>query len=318
MGRDDRGERKVANTEGVARRLVFPVVLLAAATVSSAGAQDDPGSAATFGGAGLATPERSRHDAGAPEDRLGFVIGNVEYLLVHEIAHLIITEKKVPIIGPVENAADYLATLALISEEPLDPAHQDRGRDFLLATAGAFAASWEAGRAVGAEMPYWDEHGLSIQRYHQIACLLYGSDPQGLPGLRRATGMSEARAQGCVAEFARAKQAFEWLLRDYGRRLDDPPGAPTKIVYEAPPTHVSSDVLRQLKSMALLEHVIERLHEQFTLERPVTLVMKSCGRREAAWLPDKGELVICYELLDALYLLGGRAAASEPRASSGR
>jgi hypothetical protein len=309
----------MANLGRAAQRLLFPVVLLAAAAVPNAGAQvDADGGAATFGGSTLSTPTRGRQDAGAPEARIRFVVGNVEYLLVHEIAHLIITEKKVPIVGPVENAADYLATLALISEEPLDPAQQGRGREFLLATAGAFAASWEAGRAVGAEMPYWDEHGLSIQRYHQIACLLYGSDPEGLPGLRRATGMPETRAQSCVAEFSRAKQAFEWLLRDYGRRPDDPPGAPTKIVYDAPPTLVSSDVLRQLKSMKLLEHVTQRLHEQFTLQRPVTFVMKSCGRREAAWLPDKGELVICYELLDALYLLGGRAAASEPRAGSGR
>lgn len=294
-------------------------LLAAAVAASTAGAQvDTEGSAAAFGGEVLSTPAKTRRDSGAPEDRIGFVVANVEYLLVHEIAHLIITEKHVPIVGPVENAADYLATLALISEEPLDPAHRERGREFLLATAGAFAASWEAGRAAGAEMPYWDEHDLSIQRYHQIACLLYGSDPDGLAGLRRATGMPEVRARSCVEEYARAEKAFEWLLRDYGRRPDDGPGAPTAIVYGQPPTRVSSDVLRRLKSMALLESVTARLHERFTLERPVTLVMKSCGRREAAWLPERGELVICYELLDALYLLGGRAAASEPRAAGGR
>jgi hypothetical protein len=300
-------ESNMAKGAHVWQRLSLCMVIAASISAPTARAQVEAGGKAA---ASSASPSpkavRHRRDVGPPADRIGFVVGNVEYLLVHEIAHLIITEKDIPVIGPVENAADYLATLALMLEEPLDRAHEDRGRQFLLAAAGAFAASWEAGRAVGAEMPYWDEHGLSIQRYHEIACLLYGSDPAGLAGLRRATGMPELRAQGCIAEYARAERVFEWVMRQYGRRPDDGPGAPVEIVYGEPPTMVSSEVLRQLKSMALLERVTARLHERFTLDRPVTLVMRSCGRREAAWLPDRRELVICYELLDALYLLGGR------------
>jgi hypothetical protein len=157
-------------------------------------------------------------------------------------------------------------------------------------------------------MPYWDEHGLSIQRYHQIACLLYGSDPARFAGLRTATGMPESRAQSCVNEYARAERVFGRVLRDYGRRPDDGPGAGTEIVYEEPPTKVSSDVLQRLKSMALLEGVTARLRERFVLEQPVTVVLRSCGRREAAWLPDRRQLVVCYELFDALYLLGGDVA----------
>jgi hypothetical protein len=274
--------------------------LAAAAAMTVAGAQ----SAGVGAGA---SPSRApaRSNAAATDDRIGFVVGNVEYLLVHEIAHLVIAEKQVPVIGPIENAADYLAALALLREAPLDPEHEDRGRQYLLATAGLFAASWEAGKAAGAEMPYWDEHGLSIQRYHQLICLLYGSDPEGLASLRKDTGMPDLRAQSCIGEYARAERAFAWLLRDYGRRPDDGPGAATQIVYGRPPTTVSSDVQRRMQSMQLLESVVARLHERFVLDRPVTLVMRTCGRREAAWLPDRRELVICYELLDALYLLSG-------------
>ena len=308
----------MAKDARVWQRLLLCMVIAASIAGSTAGAQVDVGGrAATSGASASPMPARNR-DVGPAGDRIGFVVGNVEFLIVHEIAHLIISEKDIPIVGPVENAADYLATLALMREEPLDRAHEDRGRQFLLAAAGAFAASWEVGRAVGAEMPYWDEHGLSIQRYHQIACLLYGSDPAGLVGLRQATGMPELRAQACIAEYARAEHAFEWVLRAYGRQPGDGPGAPTNIVYGEPPTTVSRDVLRQLKSMALLEGVTARLHERFALDRPVTFVMQSCGRREAAWLPDRRQLVICYELLDALYLLGGEAAAAGPQGGDGR
>ncbi len=246
-------------------------------------------------------------------DAIDFVVGNLEYLLVHEIAHLLISEKGIPIVGPVENAADYIATMALIREKPLDAMQQDRAERFLLATASAFAASWQVGAKIGGEVPYWGEHALSIQRYYQIACLLYGSDPAAFARLPQDAGMPEARAQSCVAEYARAAHAMEWLLRTYGRQPGDSPSAGTNIVYEKTPTIVSTRVVRELRSIELLDRIIARLHERFTLDQPFTLVMRSCGRPEAGWMPDRGELVVCYELVDALYLLGLQAPAAKKR-----
>lgn len=250
-----------------------------------------------------------QHEMGTSRDGtvMAFVLGNVEYLLVHEIAHFLISEKSIPIIGPEENAADYIATLALIREEPLDPAQQDRALKFLVAAAEAFAESWRTGAALGAEVPYWDAHALSIQRYYQVVCLLYGSNPDAFAGVAAAAGLPGPRAEGCIGEYARADQAVEWLLTHYGRQPGDAPGAATEIVYDEPATRVSAAVLRELKGIELLERVTERLHRRFTLERPFGLVMRSCGRAEAAWVPDRRELVICYELIDTLYLLGLRA-----------
>ena len=180
---------------------------------------------------------------------------------MHELAHFIITEKNVPILGPVENAADYIATLALIREEPLDPAQEDRAEQFLLATAGAFEASWEAGTRLGAEVPYWGEHALSIQRYYNIACLLYGSDPAAFASVPQRAGMPATRAQSCIAEYARAAAAFDWLIGAYGRRPGEPLGMAIEIVYEPPPTTVSASVVRALKSIELLERITKRLQQ---------------------------------------------------------
>jgi hypothetical protein len=263
----------------------------------------------------LASVERAAYRE-APErrgrqDEIGFVLGNLEYLLVHEIAHFLISEKDVPIVGPIENAADYIATMALLREEPLDPTQRDRAVKFLLATANAFAASWQAGTATGADVPYWGEHALTIQRYYQIACLLYGSDPAAFAAVPRTTGMPAARAETCVAEYARANRVMDWLLQGYGRRPGDAPGAATEIVYERAPTLVSASVVRELKAIELFERIVARLHERFTLEAPLRLVMRSCGRAQAAWIPDRRELVICYELVDTLYLLGHTTSGLE-------
>jgi hypothetical protein len=245
---------------------------------------------------------------------VAFVVGNVEFLLLHEIAHFLIGEKELPIIGPEENAADYIATLALLREESLDPARESRGREFLLSAADAFAAAWRTGQTLGADVPYWSAHALSIQRYYQIACLLYGSDSVVFARVPQIAGLPHERAQGCAAEYARADRSIQWLLDNYGRRAEDPAPTRTDVIYEAPPTRVSETVLRELQSLELLERTVGRLHERFTLDRPFRLVLRSCGRAEAAWMDASRELVICYELLDTLYLLGLDDGARAPLA----
>ena len=255
------------------------------------------------GGAGAQT---GRGSGRADPAVLDFVVGNVEFLLIHEIAHFLIDEKNIPIIGPEEDAADYIATLALLREAPLDPTQQHRAHRFLASAADAFAAAWQTGLTVGAEAAYWESHELSIQRYYQIACLLYGSDPVRFADVVQISGLPEERARDCAAEYAKADEGIQWLLATFGRREGDPPSAATSFVYGEPRSLVGMSVLAELRRIELLERIDERLHERFTIEQPVTMALRTCGEAQGAWLPERRELVICYELVDTLYLLGLR------------
>ena len=232
-----------------------------------------------------------------------FVVGNLEYLLVHEIGHFVIAEREIPIVGPLENAADYIATLALIREDPLDPLRSDRALTFLVATAKGFEEAWRTGVAVGAEAPYWGAHALTIQRYYQILCLLYGSDPERFARAAEVASLPPARARDCVNEYVRAASAYDWLLANYGRKPGDGEGAAIEIVYGPPPTKTSMTILEAVRSIELFERVSDRLRLRFTLREPFRLVTRTCGQPQAAWVPADRELVICYELVDALYLL---------------
>lgn len=248
---------------------------------------------------------RSPSDAGAGAgDILAFVDGNVEFLLLHEIAHLLLTEKRFPIVGPTENAADYIATWALLNEEPFDPTQKDRPLRFLLSAASAFAVAWRSSLDAGADMPYWGDHSLSIQRYYQVACLVYGSDPEGFARIPEIAGLPPSRANGCAAEYARTDEAIRWLIDTYGRKAMDPPATPVRVVFEQPGTLVSARIAESLEDLQLLERTAERLNERFTIDAPISFIVRSCGRPEAAWLPARRELVICYELLDYIYALG--------------
>jgi hypothetical protein len=122
-----------------------------------------------------------------------FVLGNVEFLILHELAHMLIGEKEIPIIGSEENAADYIAATFLIRASGLDSDEQALLRQFLVSAADAFSISWDIGTEYGADIPYWDSHGLSIQRFYGIVCLLYGSDPEEYGDLVVKAKLPEAR-----------------------------------------------------------------------------------------------------------------------------
>ncbi len=243
--------------------------------------------------------------AGLDQDTVTFVLGNVQFVVLHELAHLVIGEFGVPVFGPEETAADYIAATALIGRDREDPAANRRSLEYLLAAADALIISWQQGTALGVDVPYWGAHALSIQRFYQVACLLYGSDPRGFEGLPARVGMPEGRAAGCSAEFRQAERALVWLLNTYGRKPGDAPGEPVRVSYEPPRTLAAQQLAAEIRGSELLETLARRLGERFVLPGPVRFVMRSCGRSEAAWQPARRELVICYELLDTFYRFSG-------------
>lgn len=237
------------------------------------------------------------------QEIVDFVLGNVEFLLLHELAHFVIAEKQVPILGPEENAADYLATMALILTDPFDETDPDQTSDFLFAAANAFAASWRVGSALGAEIPYWGNHALGIQRYYRIACLIYGSDPDAFADVPDTTGMPALQADSCIAEYEQAGRAVTWLLETFGRQPEDPPGETMQVRYEEPPTSVSARLLDHIRESRLLETTLERLAELFYFDDPILIGVRTCGTPEAAWIGERRELIVCYELIETIYLL---------------
>ena len=67
----------------------------------------------------------------------------------------------------------------------------------------------------GEELSFWDEHSLGEQRWYNIVCWSYGSDPEGLSDLVGDDWLPEARASQCPDEFARMSKAWDTLLSPY-------------------------------------------------------------------------------------------------------
>jgi hypothetical protein len=243
-----------------------------------------------------------------------FVVANAQFVLMHELAHLVIDEKAVPILGPEESAADYIAAMMLIRPRTVPPEGPDALLHVAVSTADGFALAWRRREQAGAAVPYWDNHSLTVQRFSTLACLLYGSNPTRFAVVLERLQMPPARARACVREYEQAAHAIDWLFDTYARKEGDPPGASIEVRFERPPTMTSVRMRDAIERQGFIERTFSFFNEVVALDEPATFVMRSCRLPQAMWLPETRELVFCYELLDA-YLAMGLERAEEAKES---
>ncbi len=132
------------------------------------------------------------------------VLGAGAFFLLHEIGHALVHLFEIPITGREEDSVDSLATLILIHGE---------GQSALFAAIDNFGAM--ADSMGDAELPFWDEHSLNQQRLYDVACLIFGSNPEAYAGMVGHDALPEERAVRCPAEFQQKNQAWDVLLAPY-------------------------------------------------------------------------------------------------------
>ncbi len=111
------------------------------------------------------TSESSAADIKAAEKA---ALGISDAILMHEIGHALISERfwDVPVLGEEEDVVDDFSTLVLIELDRPDAAEATAR---FWATTDPMSPDWEA---------YAGVHSLNPQRYANIMCLVYGSNPK--------------------------------------------------------------------------------------------------------------------------------------------
>lgn len=139
------------------------------------------------------------------DEQLGqAVMGATIFSFYHEAGHALIHQLDLPAVGREEDAVDQLATLILM-------AAGDDGVGMALSGAYWFQLQQKSGN----ETPFWDEHAFEGQRFYNILCLIYGSDPQKYAGFVASGNLPEARAQRCAEEYGKTQRAWEKLLQPH-------------------------------------------------------------------------------------------------------
>lgn len=154
------------------------------------------------------------------------------YVFFHELGHALIDAYDLPVIGREEDAADGLASVMAISVFG--------NPEIALSGAGIFAGLATT-RQPGSELSQFaDEHTIDPARVLNIACLVYGSNPEAYGEFAEAIGLSadDDRLARCPGEYEQAVTSWNTLLAPYRLGGTTPPatGPATPTVPATVPT----------------------------------------------------------------------------------
>lgn len=120
---------------------------------------------------------------------------------LHEAGHALVDVLELPVTGREEDAVDQLAAWILIEADDVDS---------VLGAAASYYTEDETD-----DSDFADEHSLNRQRYFNLVCWAYGSDPENSQELIDTWELPQARAEGCEAEYAQLDRSWSRLLRDH-------------------------------------------------------------------------------------------------------
>jgi hypothetical protein len=132
------------------------------------------------------------------------------YMIIHELAHALIHNYDLPIVGKEEDAADSLASV-LLSE------YFEGGQEAVL-DAATFFDLVSADRKELTDEDFFDEHSLDEQRLYNALCYVYGSDPKKYADVKKIAGFPTERAELCKEDYAKLADSWDVLLAPYVKK----------------------------------------------------------------------------------------------------
>ncbi|HEV2706438.1 MAG TPA: DUF4344 domain-containing metallopeptidase [Pyrinomonadaceae bacterium] len=126
------------------------------------------------------------------------------FVFYHEIAHALVDVLKLPATGGGEDIADQLSVYVLINGG-------EQGEQMAFNAALFWLILEKQNKLAGAGDAPWDEHLTHGQRFYNIICLLYGSNPTKYSRLVPQT-LPENRAAQCPGDYERFVKAWNHVL----------------------------------------------------------------------------------------------------------
>jgi len=130
----------------------------------------------------------------------------VIFFLLHELGHALVDVYKIPLNGNPEDVADNFSINLLAETSGINQAAIQGASFFQIFTKHEAEMKLQ-------ELPVLDEHLLNAQRFHNIVCKLYGSDPVKYNFVVSGGYLDETKSSRCAADYQSMKMAWE---RDLG------------------------------------------------------------------------------------------------------
>jgi hypothetical protein len=218
-----------------------------------------------------------------------FVLGNSLFAVLHEMAHGLIADLGLPVLGREEDAADAFATVAIL-EMKTEFTHR-----VLVNAAKSWMIIDRRSREAGEPTVFYDAHGLDLQRAYNIICLMVGSDPDQFDDLANEVNMPEDRRGTCQGDYSNASWSWNKALASH---LRSPEEERVNFRFAYGKAEGSLDLFEQaFRAAGMLERV-SYYAGKYAWKKPFAVEMNTCGESGAQWELQKHTIIFCYELSD--------------------
>ena len=218
---------------------------------------------------------------GAATESSDFVEANILGIFYHELGHAIIHTEGVPIFGQEEDAADVFSIFLV------DALFEDEDAQALaLDMASGFAGEAMIRDAEAEEIAWWDTHGPDEQRFYNMACILYGADPDKREDFADDVGLPEERAESCAEEYDQAAASWGAVMEGMSA------------IEGRPSLTFTGD--EALAVSGILGKEVESLNREIRLSHPVEVSVEACDEPNAYYDPEDFKIVFCTEFVGHL------------------
>jgi hypothetical protein len=140
------------------------------------------------------------------DDPDAMVSNAITFVFYHEIGHCLIDVWDLPTTGREEDAVDQLAIVFVLRDKSIS-------EELLIDAANFFSLAGTA--QADDDLLFSDEHSFDHQRFYNMMCLTYGSNPDKYQWMIAPDQLPEERGRRCPAEYARANRSWQRLLEPY-------------------------------------------------------------------------------------------------------
>lgn len=204
-----------------------------------------------------------------------FVKNVITHVLLHEVAHALIREFDLPILGNEENVADGFASHYITKYM--------RGDAVQIITSRAKSWVYEDSLVSQRNYDMMGEHELDIRRAYNVMCSLYGADPSEWKNDVKWVGFSENDLNDC-SDFT-PKQIESWQ-RVFARiALSEKKAQNVEVKYGKGP------YIQAMKSSGIIETVAQAMR-RFNWPQPIVLRFDKCAKG-AFWSRASRTIQLC-------------------------
>ena len=151
-------------------------------------------------------PEKTTPAGVTPIDAL---IGPFMDVFLHEAGHAVFAALQIPLFGREEDAADQFSAYIMLKFD------KEEARRLILGSAYQYKGDLSSPKVTMEQKEFADEHGTSAQRFFNLLCVAYGSDPELFGDVVTKGFLPEDRAVGCKREYIQLSHAFDTLIRPH-------------------------------------------------------------------------------------------------------